>query len=244
MQLKVTFNVNKPVSLPLGHHAAIQGMIYNLLGRSSDYSDFLHDIGYRNGAHSFKLFVYSTLMGPHTINNGRIIFDSNIRLEIRSPKSEFCNILLDTLQNVSTVKLHHQQLFISECSFSKKSISTDSVNIRMLSPLTLSTTYYEEDKKKTHYISPSEPGFGEALQKNTANKYKAAYNEDLNNNISLEITSLTDEDRYVTKFNNRIYINGWNGTYKLSAAPEVLSFLYDSGLGSRNSQGFGMFEPF
>lgn len=242
MQLKLSFTFQKPLLLPLGHHAALQGFIYHLLRNSADYADFLHDTGYIDSTHSFKLFVFSTLRGRHSISDNKIVYHDQVTLYVRSPKSEFCNILMSALQSNTSLELDHQQIELSECTFSKKRITRNSVDIQMLSPLTLSTTYYVGEKKKTLFLSPSDDRFPDALQHNTASKYRAAFEDEPKNGIDLSILSLTEEDRYVTKFNNRIYITGWNGSYRLSGDPDVLSFLYDAGLGSRNSQGFGMFE--
>lgn len=37
-------------------------------------------------------------------------------------------------------------------------------------------------------------------------------------------------------------IRAWLGTYQIHGKPELISLAYDTGLGSKNSQGFGMFE--
>jgi len=37
-------------------------------------------------------------------------------------------------------------------------------------------------------------------------------------------------------------IKAWLGTYQIHGKPELISLAYDTGLGSKNSQGFGMFE--
>ncbi len=243
MQLKLSFDLFEPISLPLGHHAILQGFIYHLLSESKDYADFLHDTGYMDGVHSFKLFVFSTLHGNHSIDQGRIVYRDQIHLEIRSPKTEFCNILMQALQSSHSLELGHKRIRLSECAFTIKAIDTDSIRIRMLSPLSLSTTYRENERKKTRYISPTDSEFANALQQNTTSKYRATYNKEPISPVTLDILSLTEDDRYVTKFNNHIFITGWNGLYQLSGDPSLLTFLYDSGLGSRNSQGFGMFEP-
>ena len=38
-------------------------------------------------------------------------------------------------------------------------------------------------------------------------------------------------------------ITGWHGRFRLSGSPEMLDLLFHSGLGAKNSQGFGMFAP-
>jgi len=37
-------------------------------------------------------------------------------------------------------------------------------------------------------------------------------------------------------------IKGWMGTFRLQGLKKALKLAYDAGLGSKNSQGFGMFE--
>ena len=42
------------------------------------------------------------------------------------------------------------------------------------------------------------------------------------------------------KKENKTVIKRWKGRFKVKGHPEFLAFAYDAGLGSRNSQGFGM----
>ncbi len=242
MQLNLIFSVKRPLSLPLGHHAALQGFIYSILSHTPEYSEFLHDTGYGDGPHSFKLFVFSTLRGKHIISNGRISYTDKIYLDIRSPKDDFCKILIQSLQNNSDLELFRQPLYLEACSFSNKAVTSGDVTVRMLSPLTLSTTYYEQEKKRTRFIAPVDEDFNDALNKNLADKFEAAFQKKPESLVMLTPVDFSKNHKYVTKFNNHIYINAWNGDYRLSGDPEILTFLYNSGLGSRNSQGFGMFE--
>ena len=48
-------------------------------------------------------------------------------------------------------------------------------------------------------------------------------------------------DKYVTKYKG-FYLSAWLGEYQLTGPRKNLDFLYQTGLGCRNSQGFGMFE--
>lgn len=241
MQLKLTFDIQNNLTLPLGHHAALQGFIYYLLGENPSYAKFLHDEGYLDGAHKFKLFVFGPLQGKHSISNNKITYYDKVSLEVRSPKKDFCNILMSSLQKVEDTKLFNQDIKLSDCSFSMRTIMESDINIIMQAPITLSTTYYENDKKKTRYISPVDSDFAEAFSHNLESKYRAAFQHDLPTEVKLEPVSYYDSDKYVTKFNG-IYVTGWKGKYRLCGNPEILTFLYDTGIGSRNSQGFGMFD--
>ena len=242
MQLNLTFTAKRPLALPLGHHAALQGFIYSLLRQSPEYSEFLHDIGYGDSPHAFKLFVFSTLRGKHVISDSKIIFTDKMYLDIRSPKQEFCRTIFSALFSKEEFELDHQPIRLENCVSSNKQISSGSIDIQMLSPLTLSTTYMEGDRKKTRFISPIDDDFADALNHNLRSKYEASFQKATNESVELVPLDFGKTKKYITKFNNHIYINAWNGKYRLSGSPEILSFLYDAGLGSRNSQGFGMFE--
>lgn len=37
-------------------------------------------------------------------------------------------------------------------------------------------------------------------------------------------------------------ITAWDGRFRLKGDPALLTFLYNTGLGTKSSQGFGMFE--
>ena len=50
-----------------------------------------------------------------------------------------------------------------------------------------------------------------------------------------------DRDKCVTKYKG-FYITGWCGEYVLKGERKYLDFLYQTGIGSKNAQGFGMFD--
>ena len=52
---------------------------------------------------------------------------------------------------------------------------------------------------------------------------------------------ILEKDKYLTKYKG-FFINGWKGIYQLSGERKYLDFLYQTGLGAKNSQGFGMFD--
>ena len=91
------------------------------------------------------------------------------------------------------------------------------------------------------FLSPKDTDFEKYINNNFHNKYKSYYNSFPLESISIINTSIGYYDKVVTSLKN-IYITGWKGTYILSGSPDYLTFLYNCGLGSKNSQGFGLFE--
>ena len=96
--------------------------------------------------------------------------------------------------------------------------------------------------KKTIYISPDDDEYERSVISNFENKYRAAYGTVPEPGLHICPVNVTEKDKVVTKFGGKIYITAWNGIYRLSGDPRYLQFLYDCGVGAKNSQGFGMVE--
>lgn len=203
-----------------------------------EYSAFLHDHGYVEENRPFRLFVYSLLEGKYEVKPPHIIFSENITFELRSPMNAFCDIFYLSLMHRERFFLNKQEIFLTGCVATKRSISEDNVTVRTLSPICMNRTV----DGKTVYLSPDDGNFSEYLNNNFLRKYRAATDSDPTGGISVEPVSVGDKDKYVTKFDNRIYVTAWKGIYRILGSPENLNFLYDCGLGGKNSQGFGMVE--
>ena len=242
MQLRLYFNFPEPLTMPLNYQHIVQGFIYNTLQAEPEYSAFLHDCGYSEDNRPFKLFVFSLLEGKYNIRPPYITFEESLTFELRSPMNAFCDIFYLALMHREAYELHRKPVYLTGCVSTKRTITDDEITVRTLSPLCLNRTYTEGDKKKTLYLSPFDEDFNAAVQGNFLRKYRAAFDRDPKSNINIEPVSVTDKDKFVTKFADRTYITAWNGIYKLYGSPESLSFLYDSGIGAKNSQGFGMAE--
>ena len=57
--------------------------------------------------------------------------------------------------------------------------------------------------------------------------------------LDFVVGEVSFRDKCVTKFKG-ILVNAWNCRLYIQGSPEYLTFIYNVGLGSKNSQGFGM----
>ena len=240
MQFKLTFDLAEPVTLPLSYHGALQGMIYHTLSLAPAFSAFLHDNGYTRNNRAYKLFVFSTLEGPYRVREGRITFPGPLSMEIRSPEEAFCRVFAEAIAKDSAVTVGEHRLNVETCEIRDRHIRTDSVHIRMRSPLCLTRTVCDGAKKRTLFLSPEDRDFPTLLNENFTRKYHAAFGTEPDTEIT--VRRMARLRKYVTQYRRGIYITAWYGDFRLHGAPEALDFLYQTGLGSRNSQGFGMFE--
>lgn len=244
MQILFSFTpTNAPLNLPLSYHHILQGLVYNMLGEDPLFSDFLHNAGYEDSeSHKYKLFVFSDLMGKYKTQGDRIIFPHKILFELRSPSEDLRQVLLDVVTHKQIFYLANQKIELTDVRFSDHLILTESVRIQMISPITLHLGYQDENGvSKTRYISPKDEDFGYYLNKNFGHKYEAAFGRLPEEPIQIAPESWSNYRKYVTQFNNKTLITAWNGYCTLKGRPDYLNFVYDTGLGDRNSQGFGMF---
>ncbi|MBR0281870.1 MAG: CRISPR-associated endoribonuclease Cas6 [Oscillibacter sp.] len=239
MQFKLTFALSEPLTLPLSYHSALQGMIYHVLSDAPEFSAFLHDDGYTRNRRAYKLFVFGALEGPYRVRDGRITFPGPLSLEIRSPAADFCRVFADAIAKSGAVTIGERRLNV-ECEMRDVHLGADCVGVRMRSPLCLTRTIGDGAKKKTLFLSPEDRDFPTLLNENFRRKYQAAYGREPESDVTVgDIARLR---KYVTQYRRGIYITAWYGEFSLRGAPDALDFLYQTGLGSRNSQGFGMFD--
>lgn len=233
-QLSIAFQTDGG-ALPLNYQYGIQSMLYNALRNGGD--DRWHDGGAAVGKRRFKLFVFSQLRGNRIVEGKRIRFTDRVYLDVRSVRDDFCDTLAESFARFPEVNLCGVSLRVEAMKISIEEIVWDTLDIRMLSPLTV----YESRENYTHYFTPLDPEFGERVNANFQNKYRAFCGEDPRSSVGLVPLSVGAKDKTVTRFKG-IYVTAWKGEYRLSGHPDDLTFLYYTGLGSKNSGGFGMFE--
>ena len=239
MQLKIRIKLDKELILPINYNSIIQAIIYHAATSiDKDFTSKLHDEGFclsENDSTNFKYFSFSKLMGNYEIIGKSIKFTNEIFFEVRSIDAYFIHIVYEgIIKNKINFK---GQYFKPILKLENKIIKDNSIYIKMISPI-IAPKKLENGKKA--YLNPMNNEFVPYLKNNFAHKYYNYYNNHADN-IEIEYTNVTSKDKCVTSFKN-IFVTGWYGTYYLEGKPEYLTFLYNVGLGSKNSQGFGLFE--
>ncbi len=112
----------------------------------------------------------------------------------------------------------------------------------MLSPVVTYSTVDIHGKKKTIYYKPGDGVFSELAYKNLQKKFKSFYGKDAPE-CEFSITPVNDKKIKMISANYRGFIiKGWIGEFIMKGSKELIKLAYDTGLGSKNAQGFGCFE--
>lgn len=244
MRLTITLRgTDGTVSLPLHYQQYLQGLIYQSLSDKA-FAHFLHDHGFQKEKRSFKLFTFSRLFGEHYIEHRTkmITFIDSFQWHIGTVLPELTQQLGEYLLLQPYVNIGDQRVIIERVETEKRTIEQSEIEIDMLSPMTVYSTYETLDgKKKTQFFDPDDEVFSHLIERNFYNKYEAYYGLPPSDRLLIERVNVRKSDRVVTLFKG-FYITAWKGRYKLISSPENLTFLYRVGIGGRNSQGFGMFR--
>ena len=230
--LVVTLRAAGPVRLPLAYNALIQGALYE---NWRETFPELHDVGYLDGPHRFRMFTFSPLQGRYQVRGKEILFEGAVRLEVRSPVSELIDALCDSLQERGAMLLGRNELAVINLESADRLLFFRHASIRTLSPVTVHETGWNG---QTIYYSPADEMFLPLLAQNLASKLRAI------GIPAVPVLSCVPNARTlrkrVTTFKGT-YVTAYEGRFELRAEPEAMALLYYAGLGSRNSQGFGMF---
>ncbi|HQA84690.1 MAG TPA: CRISPR-associated endoribonuclease Cas6 [Erysipelotrichaceae bacterium] len=234
MRLKIVFK-KENCCLPLNYQSSIQGLIYDSLSKEKE-GKFYHEVGY--GENKLKLFVFSSLIGKKIIDfkNRKIYFEDEFVLYISSEDERFLQILFNYFNVNKKVVLANQVIDIARVDIlslrSFKGIKE--VEIYTLSPI---VTYTTENNFVT-YFAPSDDDFEELVKNNLEKKFDSI---GIKKDVNFKITKVISEKSHVVKFKNTTY-KGYTANMIVEVDSPTLSLLYNTGMSSKGSAGFGMIE--
>ena len=238
MQLIVHIGLDEPLSLPINYNHILQAVIYRALDVMPDYSAFLHGSGFARGQRNYKLFQFSQLNGVYQIQNKRITFSDSVTFEVRSPEPLLIRLIADSIWNRG-ITFGDRTYTDVQLELYDYTVEKQELLIRMKSPMTAYSTDLQENR--THYYGPQDEEFYALLKDNFCRKYQAYYGVFPHQAIDIRLAEEKLPRKLVTRYKSG-YINAWYGMYSLKGERKYLDFLYQTGLGGKNSQGFGMFE--
>jgi len=233
MQLRITMQAQNGLDIPLSYNHQVQSALYSKL-REVGESDFWHNSGYALGK-VFKSFVFGPLLGKYTVKDKRINFWEEISLEIRSPAPAFCDALQRSFELNPSIQLCDIVLDITGIYPGNLHINTDSAVFTAQSPV---IAYSTDENKRRYFFGPHDDVFVGMITKNYEHKYSAVTGQSPE---EILIEPLGEHRRVATYFKQSRLL-GWRGDYRISGSSKALEFIYNTGLGSKNSQGFGLLQ--
>ena len=127
-------------------------------------------------------------------------------------------------------------LKISQMKVFDYNITEQAVKIKTLTPV---VAKQNTSDGKTVYYAPDDVMFLKRIREDFENKFLEIFGEAPDS--SVDILPSGKSKKFVTCYKG-LWITAYHGTFQLCGKPEYLNFLYNTGIGAKNSQGFGMFE--
>lgn len=237
MQLFIRHQISESLVLPISYNHILQAIIYGAIS-DQKYAQYLHDTGYTYQSKNYKFFQYSRLNGAYRVSKGKIVFVGTVWFEVRSI---FPGLILNLKRHIEEEGITYldQHFDEVETCLQDDTIESETLVANMITPVTVHIT--DPSTKKTYFPPPGSEAFISLIKDNFKRKYEAYTGVVPETDIDIHVMSCEETDKLVVKYKN-FYIDGWFGTYLLSGKRKYLDFLFQCGIGDRNSQGFGMFD--
>jgi len=249
MRIRFELTPRGAVWLPWNHQYELSSAVYATIAHASPgFSKFLHDRGFIADGKQFRLFTFSPLMGKVIDRTSYgLLLQAPIELLCSSPVPEFVRAVAEGALQVGVLRVKEIELPVSQVETLADPEFSSKMLFSPLSPVTVSTGRVDSDgKMRATYLSPEEPAFFEHLTNNLLRKYEALNGqppEDLK--VSFRLASeLMPARRRLSKLIDikGIKVRGWLVPIEAEGEPELLRLAYETGLGEKNSAGFGMVE--
>lgn len=223
--------------LPINYRPLVHGAIYRAAADDPVYAANKHDgTAEDKKSRLFKGFTFSPLEGPYTVDGGNIWFHNQASLEIRGVDATLIHLLRRHFRRTGSIALGTETIAVTGCEITDIHLKTDQARVWMVSP---AVAYLTDENHHTVFFRPDEERFYNALVRNAERK-----NNLFQPNVPfrLSIRSLNDglPRKQFSRF-KKTYITGWFGRYLLEGTPEVIDLLFQTGIGAKNSEGFGLF---
>lgn len=242
--LVITLWADKPTTIPFSYGRMIQGALYACW---ADSQPLLHDVGYpaldgmdadHGASKTFRLFTFGPIERAKRVDVKRkaLTVEGAFSFEVRSPVDALIDAVNDHLCGTGELSLGRDVFPVDVLEERRRTYFPSRAVISMKSPLTVHTTT-EDDH--TRYYSPVEKDFVPLIQENLRAKANAFGMDDPG---ELQLLPLEESLKKRVSTFKGIYVTGWTGTFAIAAPRTTIEFLYYTGLGARNSQGYGMFD--
>lgn len=254
LRIKLSLSGLARKTLPRDHYHQLSGLIYAMLKEANpSFSEWLHDRGFEDNSKQFKFFCFSRLIThPSEVQylgekKSEVHFiTDNAALYISSPVREFLENLVSFLLTRSEIRLAGQLLRIESALALGKQHFSESEAFKAVTPIIL-TKKVEEHTTPFYiraYQTPEE--FDDYLTRNAREKWRI-YSGKQSDDLTLKCDKqyLQRKGRSTAckiQIMPQEVMIGSIVPVTVTGSPEEVEFMYDVGLGQKNSFGMGMIE--
>lgn len=235
MRLKLNFDLENEF-LPMQYRKSVISFIKQSL---SEYNVEYYKKFYNDRDTIIKPYTFAVFFcNPKFEDDKIIVEDKRIELNISIADYEASIILYNAFNHQKNTKfsLDKNSWTLKNINMPlEKQIDTEEITIKFMSPLVVRS----HSKDKDYYYSYNDEQFKDVLKINIKQQLKITnISEELVD--KLEINAIKPKKVIVKFYEKKIETS--TGIFKISGDKELLKYLYDAGIGSKRSSGFGMFQ--
>lgn len=247
MVLQIILKSTKQVITPLHYKTQIQGLLYSAM--DEEHKNFLHNQGYADGPRSFRLFTFSDIQEKARRVRDKLIFEDEITVYFSSFDNDLCmSIAKNMMGNPQRLgRNHFDEVTVA---IANPQVAENELKVQAVSPIVCYETLHHPDGRAYYNYFPADhPSFATEIRRNIIRKHNIIHPDDRlelpdetaanYENTCFKIEPLGKTKQEITFYKNFV-IKGVRGEFLIKADPKLLQVALDCGLGSKNSQGFGM----
>ena len=256
MRFKITLSrTGRQKMLPMDYQYYLSAWIYKVINTADhEFANFLHTSGYTTGSKRFKLFSYSPLdFGRPVLWREKALFEIhvgqlslNVSFHLAEAAEKFIIGLFNNQQLYVGDQFNGLELVVIQVERLPEPALANTLAYRALSPVVIS--FKDDSSKYATYLSPTDNGYNNLLWQNLLNKYAAIP----------DTVTLPDPINFVFAPNSapksklvtikpytpeQSKARGFLFDFTLTCPVELHRLILSSGIGEKNSMGFGWVEP-
>lgn len=251
MRLSCNIELKRGVEIPSNFRQGLLSLIKESIKRGAGDGELFYRVWYSHNRQ--KPFTFSVFFPLKKVDGKSILDGDFFKFLFSTNSGEFIMRVYNGLLRIkeSDFKLYGKPIKIKHCTLlPEKRFSKEIVEFKTISPLLI-----RDPKDGDYYLYPIEMQENINTQKFKywrgvdIEEFKSVVRENLVRNAKKEIKLLDLKVEKITpvvcssrKSNFTVTYPGIKAYLKVQARSEVLKYIYDTGIGARRSEGFGMLE--
>ena len=234
MVLRLLATYETPDPIPLDYRKGFMSLIKESL-RASSEREFERVYGGRAGRNIVFNCCFGKDMRIGKKDETIILNSPTFLFELSSPDTKLIAMIYNGLRKNREYAIFGSKIKLKEI----KPVNTlirakDRIRVRSVCPILVKSS----PDNGSRYLLPGEDAFYGSLNHFCKVRYEEYFSEEFKGSVEL----LPIELKRVVVKHMGTYHTGFKGIFELISSTNMLQFLYDSGIGTRTSQGFGMLE--
>ncbi|MEM2873035.1 MAG: CRISPR-associated endoribonuclease Cas6 [Nitrososphaerales archaeon] len=241
MRLKLLLEATEDIVIPWSYRSDLTRLVYGLVGLADkDYASWLYNKGYVRERKVYRMFCYSDLeCARFEVSSEGFKVRGSMVWQLTSPDENFIKKLMSGINILSNkLEIFGSKIEVLDAIETRMPSIDRAITFHTISPIVVS----KQDKGKGSpplYLSPQNHSFTESIERNLLFKWEAFNGKPIEQQ-GFQIRVWDPKSKLVPIFN--IKVRAWHLKLQMWGSDELVRFAYDTGLGERNSQGFGMIE--